>query len=205
MGLRQGDSEHWNIGSFSAWPQLLAVMLTAVVVGLLGDLARDALAFDREAIAAGQAWRLVSAHFVHLGLSHLLYNLTGLCLVWYLVSRALSGSNWLIVWLCSIPAVSLGLWLFEPQLEWYVGLSGVIHGLLAAGILGEISKQRLETWVLAIVLVAKIAWEQFVGPMPGSGAASGGDVIVDAHLYGAMGGLVASAIIMIRVRAKASI
>jgi rhomboid family GlyGly-CTERM serine protease len=205
MGLGQGDSEHRIIGGFSAWLPLLAATLAALLLGLAGDTARDMLAFDRPAITAGEAWRLVSAHFVHLGLSHLLYNLTGLWLVWYLVSSALAVRDWMLVWILSIIAVSLGLWFFEPQLEWYVGLSGVIHGLLAAGVLCELGKHRLESWVLAIVLVGKIAWEQIVGPLPGSETASGGQVIVSAHFYGAIGGALAAAVIAIRVRVQASI
>jgi rhomboid family GlyGly-CTERM serine protease len=153
-------------------------------------------------IAAGELWRLVSAHFVHLGASHLVLNLAGLGLVWFLVGHTLGARAWLVVWIASIIAVSAGLWVLEPQLLWYVGLSGVLHGLLAAGIIADFDN-RAETWALALVLAGKLGWEQFIGPLPGSEAASGGTVIVNAHLYGAVGGVLAA--ILIRVRAKASI
>ena len=48
-----------------------------------------------------------------------------------------------------------------------------------------------EAIILAAFVIAKIAWEQFAGPMPGSEATTGGKVIVEAHLYGAFGGLLA--------------
>jgi rhomboid family GlyGly-CTERM serine protease len=188
MGLRQG--------------QVIAVVLLVAVLGLFGDTARELLAFDRDALAGWQLWRLVSGHFVHLGRSHLVLNLAGLGLVWYLVGQPYSGHEWLLVWAVSITAVSAGLWILEPELGWYVGLSGVLHGLLAAGILGTRHKGP-EIWALAVALVGKLAWEQFIGPLPGSEAASGGTVIVNAHLYGAIGGVLAA--ILIRVRAKASI
>ena len=205
MGLRQVDSTQRNWDAFSGWLPVLAVTVGTVVLGFLGDGARELLAFDRQAIAGGALWRLVSAHFVHLGFSHLLLNLAGLGLVWYLVGTTLGGRDWLAVWLVAIAAVSAGLWFFEPQLAWYVGLSGVLHGLLAAGIAADIGNARWDTWILAIALAGKIAWEQLVGPLPGSEGASGGTVIVDAHLYGAIGGLLAFAITTIRVQTKASI
>jgi rhomboid family GlyGly-CTERM serine protease len=205
MGLRQGDLPHRIRGLFSGWLPILAVTLVTVVLGLFGDAARDLLAFDRQAIAAGALWRLISAHFVHLGFSHLVFNLAGLGLVWFLVGNAFSHRQWLLIWSASIAAVAAGLWVYEPQLAWYVGLSGVIHGLLAAGVAGEMSHGRLDTWVLAAAVVGKIAWEQYVGPLPGSEQASGGTVIVNAHLYGAVGGLLGYVLILIRVRTKASI
>jgi hypothetical protein len=48
---------------------------------------------------------------------------------------------------------------------------------------------NLELSILLLLLVAKISYEQFGGSVPGSEAASGGPVIVDAHLYGALGGI----------------
>ena len=43
-------------------------------------------------------------------------------------------------------------------------------------------------WVLGGFLVAKLAYEQLLGPLPLSSATSGGQVVVDAHLYGALAG-----------------
>jgi membrane associated rhomboid family serine protease len=41
-----------------------------------------------------------------------------------------------------------------------------------------------------LLVCGKLLWEQAVGPLPGSAEVAGGKVIVDAHLYGAIGGLV---------------
>ena len=54
-----------------------------------------------------------------------------------------------------------------------------------------------------MIVAGKLAWEQFAGPLPGSESGSGGPVIVDAHLYGAVGGLLAA--VLIRVRTSAAI
>lgn len=168
----------------------LALALSSTLFALLGEAANHALRYDRGAILAGQWWRLISGNLVHLGWSHLLLNLAGLLLVWLLFHRMLSTRDWLIVTLASSLAVGGGLLLFDPNLRWYVGLSGALHGLFAAGLLTSLLANNRAEWLLLASFVAKLSWEQLVGPTPGTATLAGGNVIVDAHLYGAAGGAV---------------
>ena len=96
----------------------------------------------------------------------------------------------LAIYLCSALAISAGLWFFNPEIDWYVGASGALHGVMTAGTLAHLRRRDLDGWILAVFIVAKLAYEQFAGAMPFAGDAS---TIVDAHLYGAIGGLVAGA------------
>ena len=59
--------------------------------------------------------------------------------------------------------------------------------------------------VLWAAVVAKLAYEQLVGPLPGSEAAAGGAVVVNAHLYGAIGGALSACVFWRRVPTPASI
>jgi len=161
--------------------------------------------YERSGIENGEFWRLLTGHLVHLGASHFALNAAGLALVWYLVGDAFTRIGWAWVALASIIAIDSGFWLLNPGLRWYVGLSGLLHGLLAAGLVVSATKERKEIVLLAILLVAKLAWEQLGGPLPGSESSSGGPVVVDAHLYGAVGGLFAAFLAKIRVRAAATI
>jgi rhomboid family GlyGly-CTERM serine protease len=205
MGLRQGDTSHPLTRAIAAWLPPAVVAVLAGTAELFGDAGRDALAFDRTGLAAGELWRLVSAHFVHLGVSHLLLNAAGLLLVWYLVSSSFSSSQWLLVTLLVVAGVDAGLWFLEPQLIWYVGLSGLLHGLLAAGIVAGFRPGRIDLLVLGLLVVAKLIYEQLVGPLPGSEQSSGGAVIVASHLYGAIAGVIAAVLIMIRAGRPAAI
>ena len=78
---------------------------------------------------------------------------------------------------------------------WYVGLSGVLHGALAAG---AVAWWRYESKLLALLLSAifagKLAWEQWHGALPLSGDLP---VVVDAHLYGALGGALAGVLLWV--------
>jgi rhomboid family GlyGly-CTERM serine protease len=167
---------------------LLAVCALLAVPELVGESARQALAFERPAIAAGQWWRLLSAHFVHLDLEHAVLNSLGLVLMWALFARDYSPLRWLAIYLVSASAVSLGLWLGNPELQWYVGASGALHGVMTAGTLAHLRRRDLDGWILAIFILAKLLYEQLAGALPFAGSS---DTIVDAHLYGAVGGLVA--------------
>ena len=139
----------------------------------------------------GQWWRLLSGHLVHLGWSHLMLNLGGLALAWLLVGRLFSASFWVLLLLICALSTSLGLLFFNPLLDWYVGLSGVLHGLLLAGGVVSALRGEREAWLLCALVAGKLLWEQLLGPLPGSSDAAGGTVIVDAHLYGGVSGLVA--------------
>jgi rhomboid family GlyGly-CTERM serine protease len=105
----------------------------------------------------------------------------------------------------TIAAIDAGFWFFYPELEWYVGLSGVLHGLLVAGLFAGLVQRDREAVILTLFVIAKLAWEQLAGPLPGSESSSGGVVIVDAHLYGAIGGLAGALLCWRSVRPSTAI
>jgi len=177
------------------WKVALVVALVCVFAAAFGDDAREFLRYDRAAIADGEYWRLLSGHFVHLGYSHLALNLVGLLLVWLLVGRLYSTQRWLFVTVISIVVMDAGFWFLDADLRWYVGLSGLLHGLLLAGAIAGVRSLPAESLVICAVVVAKLAYEQIAGPLPGSESVAGGAVVVNSHLYGAVGGALSAAII----------
>ncbi len=197
MGLRQfklspvlGDGKSWV---------LPAVLGGLCLLGLVfGEALAAQLRYERSGIAAGEFYRLVSGHFVHLGVGHTLLNVFGLGIVWLLVGSAFSAARWIAVLAIAIAAIDLGFWFLMPSLDWYVGLSGALHGLLVAGLVGSLRARPVESTVLGLIIAGKLAYESFIGPMPGTADAAGGAVIVEAHLFGAIGGLVSGVLLSLR-------
>ena len=205
-GLRQRLTR-WSRGRGFGPGTHVAFLATALVVtalGLGGEGAETALRYEREAILAGEWWRLTTGHLVHLNWGHLLLNAAGLGLVWALFGDLWDAPEWGCLALAGVGAIGAGFLLLETDLEWYVGLSGLLHAFFAAGVIGWLrGGGGREAWLLTGFLVAKLAWEQTMGPLPFTQASAGGPVIVAAHLYGALGGMAGAAALAARRRSKA--
>jgi membrane associated rhomboid family serine protease len=74
--------------------------------------------------------------------------------------------------------------------DWYVGASGVLHGVMAAGVLAAVRRREWTGYVLGAFLIGKLLYEQTAGALPLAGPAV--PVVVEAHLYGVIGGLLAA-------------
>jgi rhomboid family GlyGly-CTERM serine protease len=148
------------------------------------------LRYDRHAIQQGSLWLLISGNYVHLGWGHVILNLAGLFMVWWFFIGDFKQYEWLVIFLVSGLFVTCGLYLFNPHLIWYVGLSGLLHGLFLAGGLRLLATEFKFAAVLIIAIVGKLMYEQMMGSLPGTSEMSGGPVVVNSHLFGAIGGVV---------------
>ncbi|MBS0377005.1 MAG: rhombosortase [Proteobacteria bacterium] len=168
---------------------LLALVALVLLPCLGGEPARLTLRYDRAGLEAHQWWRLATAHLVHLGVRHALVNALGLVLLWVLFARDYGARQWLAIVAASALAIDAGLWFLSSTVTWYVGSSGVLHGILGAGTLAQLRRREATGYLLAVILIGKLLYEQRIGPLPFSGSP---DVVVDAHLYGLAGGVAAA-------------
>ncbi len=110
-----------------------------------------------------------------------------------------SPRGWIAVMLASTAAIDLGFLAFEPQLDWYVGLSGVLHGLMAAGLVAWLVCRRDPLTVgVAALFVGKLAWEHLRGPLPFTAGTLTVPVVHEAHTYGAIGGALCALVLLAR-------
>lgn len=177
-----------NSRGFRAWLAPLAIGLAAAVAELAGDRGRLALRYARDGLEGGQLWRLVTGHIVHLGPSHMLMNIAALGVLAWLFVPLLRTRDWLVAGLAAALAIDAGLYRFGPEVQWYVGLSGVLHGFWACACIRALLLRQREALPLALLLVAKLTYELVVGPVPLTGAVAAGPVVTVAHAWGALGG-----------------
>lgn len=182
------------------WPWMLLLLSVIVVIALAagGEAGRVALRYQRDALLnEHQYWRLLTGHLVHGSWQHTWLNLAGVAVIAGLFRGTYSTAQWCWIALASVACIDLGLLLLMPQLQWYVGLSGMLHGLLAAGTVAWWRMEdRRPAAALSATLVGKLFWEQWQGALPLSGDLN---VIVNAHLYGAVGGLLAGMALVKRI------
>jgi rhomboid family GlyGly-CTERM serine protease len=183
------EALQWDRGR---WVWLLLILLTLDLVLGLGDSVSELLRYDRSAIAAGGWWRLLTAHIVHLDAHHLILNELGLVLMWSLFADDYDGVEWCVIVLGGALSISSGLWWLSPRVAWYVGASGVLHTVMAAGAAKHLVERAWDRWILILGLCAKLAYEQLGGHEPPL-------VVVDAHLYGAICGFAVGAALSGRI------
>ena len=204
MGLHNSKDSNTK-DRLMRWAIPAIIIGVSLVIVLGGETAKEWLRYDRVWIGQGEAWRFLTGHITHLSWSHFALNSAGLLLIWFLIGQSYAFLSWIQIILITVATIDAAFWLLNPELYWYVGMSGLLHGLLVAGIIARLRTLDVETGILMLLLVAKIGYEQFNGPVPGSVATSGGPVVVDAHLYGALGGVLSALLARIRGERPASI
>ena len=160
-----------------------AMTVIVVTASLLAGFSADnPLVWQREGIVHGEGWRLFSAHLVHLNPQHLVMNVLGLWVVTELLCETLTARQWIsLLTVCAL-GTSLLLLLLQAQLQWYAGLSGVVHGLWSGGAAFRWLHERKSASLLALLAL-------FARLLSGIHIVSEFPVIAEAHWYGAFSGL----------------
>ncbi len=172
--------------------RLFAAVAAICIALLLWPDALSVLRWQRGAIGVEEAWRVLSAHFAHLGPWHALANLVGMALVIELLGAAAQPAEAVFIMMASALAIIAGLTLFDPAVGWYAGMSGVVHGLWA-GLASLAWRQptRERAWLPAVALASMVLklwlWPANTGALP---------VVPQSHLYGAIGGAMAALVLL---------
>ena len=139
---------------------ILTIGLVTTLIGLHLMVAdKTPLYFSAVDIREGEVWRIVSGHFMHADLQHLLWNCLGLAVLGSLLeyrSRQLllaaSGTGILFVSVLLLTPLS--------QLDYYCGLSGVLNTLLLVALWAQWKLTR-SGWIIILACgsIAKVLFE----------------------------------------------
>jgi rhomboid family GlyGly-CTERM serine protease len=169
----------------------VAIVVAAIALLLQAIGAVDALEL-RRALWMQQPWRLLTGHLVHLNWLHALVNAAALFIVARLFARDLDATRQGVVMALSAIVIGIGLSTAYRGIDWYRGLSGVIHALFFAGaaawLVSERSPDLRKVWLPAALLVGgwiKVLFEQPRGDLLPHAEWLGAAVVPQAHLIGA--------------------
>lgn len=124
---------HSRHGGFTLpWRAMVLTAIATTAYLALGS-APEGWVYDRTAIAAGEWWRLLTGHWVHSDPQHALWDIAAL-LIFGLLFEARLGWRLPLALLLATAGVDAWLWWGQPDLQRYCGLSGILNGLLAAGL-----------------------------------------------------------------------
>ena len=130
------------------WTLLISggVVIVYAVPGL-----REALIYDRESLAHGEWWRLVTGNLVHHSGRHLGYDLLAFLIAGALIEiRRLPG--FAVLCLASGIAVGAVVYFLEPGMRYYGGLSGVVTAAVVYLCLWGVTETGWWRWLCAGVL-----------------------------------------------------
>ncbi len=109
---------------------LLLLVVTAAAVQLLPPL-QEVLILTRDGLEHGQAWRLLTGHWVHFTWSHWLWSVCGFVIPWVVCLRFVGLRRTLLCVGISSVIISWAVYLLQPELTAYSGLSGIDCALYA--------------------------------------------------------------------------
>ena len=93
-------------------------------------------------------------------------------------------------WATAIVVLALGVGILlvaaSPQATNYAGLSGVLYGLFIWVLAPRAWRGDRVALIVLVAVLARIGWQMFHPPSEAQRALIGGDVMVEAHLYGAL-------------------
>ena len=148
------------------------------------------LELDRQLVFSGEVWRIWSGHFVHTNIPHLLLNIVAALLLYFAFFSTIKLAELLACSFIFTALISLALLYFYPELEWYNGLSGLLHALT---IYCSIRMMRAGDMVFLVALV--VVWLKVLAESTGTylgyeSLLGNMTVVTEAHLVGAFVGTI---------------
>jgi rhomboid family GlyGly-CTERM serine protease len=169
----------------------LALAAAALAIAAVPESA-GLLRLDQSAVFGGEIWRLWTGHLVHGSTQHLAWNVAALVGLGFLFERAL-GRHFTWLMLVGGAVVGGGVFLLQPEIETYLGLSGVLNTIWVGG--AVIAARGEHGWMRAVYLaavvagLAKILFESWTGISVFTDPdALGGQPLVLAHAVGSLAG-----------------
>jgi rhomboid family GlyGly-CTERM serine protease len=157
-----------------------------------------ALEYERSALAGGQLWRVLTCHWTHITPDHLLWSGMVFVVLGSLCERLVGRGRFAVCMLASALAIPAALWIVQPDMQSYRGLSGVdsaFFGLLAVTLIRQsLAKGRrihamvIGGWVAAFMLKTGIEYGTGAAIFVDS-AAGAFDPVPLAHVVGALVGV----------------
>jgi membrane associated rhomboid family serine protease len=162
---------------------MVAVMWVTEIVDLADGHRLDAYGIHPRDV--GGLPEIFSAPFLHVGFGHLLSNTVPFLVMG--VAIALGGLARVALVTLVVAAVSgLGVWLIAPSNEVHLGASGVVFGYASYLVTRGVLSRRLTELAVGVVVLAIWGIGMLQGLLPQE------RISWEAHLFGAIGGVLAA-------------
>ena len=167
----------------------LSIVLLSLLVMLFSPFSSELLRYQSNSVSEGQLWRILTANLCHSNWNHWLLNALGLLIMDYFLKPVVSEWLRLKILLFTMLGSVLLLHLFL-SLDWYVGLSGALHGYLFAGaIISWQSSKKINALIL-IIISSKVTIENYWEVNQNTEKLIAANVVEESHLFGVVAGII---------------
>ena len=187
------------------WLCWLILAIICVAIYAIADSTLSQFDYNREMISNGEYWRLITGNFNHTNAVHLILNLLALSIIAGLHHRYYSAVSFTCLIMYLALCVSVAIYRWSPSTQLYVGLSGVLHGLIMVGAIIDSCRRDITGYLLVLGTLAKVIHEQFSSASTAMSALIQAKVLTDAHLYGLIAGLIIAPVYVYLAKKKGAI
>jgi rhomboid family GlyGly-CTERM serine protease len=167
---------------------LLLVALSFLVMTFSSTL-QEIFRYQSAAVSQGEVWRIFTANLCHSNWNHWLLNMLGLMIMDLFFRPVLNESLRVMILLFTMLGSVLFLHLLI-DINWYVGLSGALHGYIFAGsILSWDTAKKTNAIILAFVL-GKVIVENIWQINNSTEKLIAANVVEESHLFGVVSAVV---------------
>lgn len=178
----------------------ISIGAVSSLLWLGGQSTEEWLMYQREAIASGQFWRVLTGHLVHSNGWHLILNLASLLLIGLLFSQHLTIKFWSLLFTVSGLLISGFYYWYAPEFDSYVGLSAILYSAIIAGALLDLKEQPLIASLVLVVVTGRVIWQQFYGSVDSLAELIDNRVAIESHLFGIISGYLLGLVLLLRQR-----
>ena len=168
----------------ASWNKVLGSAVFVFCLCALQNFSGE-LELDRQPVLSGEIWRIWTGHLVHTNMPHLSLNILATLVIYFAFFTKINLGELLACSFVFTPLLSVALLLIYPGLNWYNGLSGLLHALVAffsirllrdGDMVFSVGLGIVWIKVLAETIRANLVYQNMIGNMT---------VITEAHLIGA--------------------
>jgi membrane associated rhomboid family serine protease len=154
-----GPGRSGAVGSTNPTPIVIAIIAVNVVVFFLEDFGRNASVVERFSMdpllvhAQSQYYRAFTAMWLHANFLHIFFNMIALLIVGPAVEVLLGKIRFVALYLIAGLGGSVGSYVLGPSLEYGLGASGAIMGVMAAYVVIGLRRRLPVAPVVALIVV----------------------------------------------------
>ena len=174
----------------SLYATLAVVILVTVLLQVANGYLNGIFTYHRANFISHLYYEWLTPNLVHFNWMHWLLNILNLIAIIIIFNKVWSSKKLLTIFAISSAFIMINLYIFNPNIKSYVGMSGVLYALAVYAALQNLKYDKLISLAVLLYVLMKLLFGDTVNHFMGVDVAlSGLKVVREVHWYGAVIGV----------------